>query len=231
MRIRKCASVAIALAMVFYVLPTTKAPAASKPKYSADLPMSVMTPDKVKTKSLGTLEFFDGMPSPETVQKVYDNLDLTRGVTTFLNAIPITSMYAMLRGLREAGVKVGEVVISETLWDARSLFLTPNTTTIYIFAQIDLSDGSVVLDAFPGVLGLIDDAAFQYVIDVGPFGPDEGKGGKFVFIPPGYEGDIPDGYFVARSKTFDSWVAFRASVKGGDTETPVKSIKKREYQC
>ncbi len=197
----------------------------AEPKYSANVPDSVRTPDRVETESLGTLEFFDGMPSPETVQKVYDNLDLTRGVTTFLDAIPITSMYAMNRGLREAGVAPGEVGISETLLDARSLFLTPNTTTIYIFSQIDLSDGPVVMDAPPGMLGLIDDAAFEYVIDVGPFGPDKGKGGKFLFIPPGYEGDIPGGYFVAKSKTFDLWVALRASVKDGDTATPVKMVK------
>ena len=198
----------------------------AEPKYSADVPESVKTPDKVETKSLGTLEFFDGMPSPETLRKVYDNLDLARGTTVFLDAIPITSMYAMLRGLRQAGVKVGEVAISETLWDARSLFLTPNTTTIYVFVQIDLSDGPVVMNAPPQMLGLVDNAAFKYVIDVGAFGPDKGKGGKFLFIPPGYEGDIPEGYFVAKSRTFDNWVALRASVKDGDMATPVKLVKK-----
>jgi hypothetical protein len=219
------ASLAIALALAFLALPMAKAMAAPKAKYSADVPDSVKTPDKVETKSLGTLEFFDGMPSPETVKKVYDNLDLTRGVTAFLDGIPIASMYAMLRGLREAGVAPGEVGISETLLDARSLLLTPNTTTIYILAQIDLSDGPVVLDAPPSMLGLIDDAAFRYVIDVGQLGPDKGKGGKFLFVPPGYKGDIPDGYFVAKSRTFDHWVALRASVKDGDTATPVKMIK------
>ena len=197
----------------------------AEPKYSADVPESVKTPDKVETERLGTLEFFDGMPSPETTQKVYDNLDLTRGITAFLDGIPITSMYAMLHGLREAGVAPGEVGISETLLDARSLLLTPNTTTIYILAQIDLSDGPVVMNAPPQMLGFVNDAAFRYVIDVGQAGPDKGKGGKFLFLPPGYEGDIPDGYFVAKSKTFDHWVGLRASVKDGDTATPVKMVK------
>jgi len=138
------------------------------------------------------------MPNPETVRKVYDNLDLTRGITTFLDGIPITSMYAMLHGMREAGIAPGEVGMTETLLDARSLLLTPNTTTIYILAQIDLSDGPVVMNALPQMLGFVNDAAFRYVIDVGQAGPDKGKGGKFLFLPPGYEGDIPDGYFVAK---------------------------------
>ena len=35
-----------------------------------------MTPNKMQTR-IGTLEFFDGMPSKATVDKVYDNLDLS----------------------------------------------------------------------------------------------------------------------------------------------------------
>jgi hypothetical protein len=205
---------------------TPHANAASKPKYSAKVPEFVTTPDKVETKTLGTLEFFDGMPSPETTRKVFDQLDLTRGITSFLDGIPISSLYAMLRGLREAGVKPGEVRITETLLDARSLLLTPNTTTIYILAQMDLSDGPVVMEAPPQMLGLVNDAMFRYVIDVGQAGPDKGKGSKFLFVPPGYKGDIPEGYFVAKSRTFDHWVALRAAVKDGDTATPVKSVKK-----
>ncbi len=111
----------------------------AKPKYSADVPKSILTPDKVQTESLGTLEFFDGMPNSETLRKVYDNLDLTRGVTVFLDALPITSIHAILRGQREAGVKAGEVGIFENIMDARSLYLTGNTTVVYVFAQLDLS--------------------------------------------------------------------------------------------
>jgi len=173
--------------------PNKSASAATKRKYSAKVPAFVMTPDKVETKTLGTLEFFDGMPSPDTARKVYDHLDLTRGVTSFLDGIPITSMYAMLRGLREAGVKPGEVGMTETLLDARTLLLTPNTTTIYILSQLDLSDGPVVVESPPKMLGFVNDAAFQDVIDIGVAGPDKGKGGKFLFIPPGYKGDIPEG--------------------------------------
>lgn len=218
---------AIMVASAFLVLLPEHIPQAhAEAKYSADVPEYVKTADKVETQSLGTLEFFDGMPSRETLQKVYDNLDLTRGVTAFLDGIPITSIYALLHGFQEAGVAPGEVGITETLVDARSLMLTPNTTTIYIMAQIDLSDGPVVLDAPPGVLGIVDDAAFKYVIDIGQLGPDKGKGGKYLFVPIGYKGDIPEGYFVAKSRTFDHWVILRASVKDGDTATPVKMVKK-----
>ena len=69
---------------------------AQQPKYSADVPDFLLTPDKVKTDLLGDLEFFDGMPSEATVQKSFDFLDLSRGVETFLNGMPAASIYAML---------------------------------------------------------------------------------------------------------------------------------------
>ena len=106
-----------------------------KPKYTADVPASLLTPDKVETQFLGDLEFFDGMPSEATVEKAYDFLDLARGVETFLNGMPATSLYAMLEGLKEAGLEPGDVGIFEGLMDARTLFLTANSTTQYIFGE------------------------------------------------------------------------------------------------
>ena len=45
---------------------------------------SISIPDKVRT-SIGTLEFFDGVPTGDTVQTVYDNLDRMRGVDVYLD--------------------------------------------------------------------------------------------------------------------------------------------------
>ncbi len=59
-----------------------------KSKYATDIPASITIPNSVETR-LGTLRFFDGMPDDKTVQLVYDNLDFQRGVSAFVNAIPI----------------------------------------------------------------------------------------------------------------------------------------------
>jgi hypothetical protein len=53
----------------------------------------------------------------------------------------------------------------------------------------------------PGMLGILDDMAFLYMTDLGVAGPDKGKGGKYLVLPPGYKGDVPQGYFVVPSKT------------------------------
>src|SRR6202034_1929881 len=74
------------------------------PKYSAKVPPFITTPDTVQTR-IGTLKFFDGLPDQETVQKVYDNLDFTRGVEAFLSGIPAAALYAACEGLNQIGVK------------------------------------------------------------------------------------------------------------------------------
>ena len=128
------------------------------PKYAADVPQSIQTPDVVKTERLGDLNFFDGLPSEETTKKVYDYLDTSRGVDAFLNGMPAASIYAFLTGMKEAGMDTYSMGIHEGLMDAKSLLLTPNTTVIYCFAEINVKDGPTVVEIPPGVLGPVDDA-------------------------------------------------------------------------
>jgi hypothetical protein len=195
------------------------------PKYAADVPDAIKTPDVVETERLGTLRFFDGMPDEATVNKVYDNLDFCRGVDAFLTGIPAASVYAGLEGLGEAGVKPGDLGIFEELMDARSLFLTANSTTVYCMTELNVKDGPVVVVIPPGVLGPVDDAYFRFVTDIGVTGPDKGKGGKYLFVHRDYDGEIPDGYFVIRTITYRNLMFFRAFVKDGDLKGTVAGVK------
>jgi hypothetical protein len=195
-----------------------------KPKYAADVPEFLLTPDRVETEFLGQLEFFDGMPSEATVKKAYDFLDLSRGVDAFLNGMPAASIYAFLEGLKQAGLEPGDMGITESLLDARGLLLTAQSTTPYAMAELDLKNGPVVVEIPGPVLGILDDAFFRYVSDIGLVGPDHGKGGKYLFIGPDYDGDIPEGYFVARSETYRHWLLMRVFVKDGDLDGSVKEL-------
>ena len=216
---------------VLWVINACKQPQAAKesaeykPAYSADVPASIITPDKVHTEQLGDLEFFDGMPGKSTVAKAYDFLDLSRGAEAFLNGIPAASVYAALEGMRNAGVNTGDLGIFETLMDARSLFLTPNSTTIYCLGEIDVKNGPVVVEVPPGVLGPVDDAYFRWVTDVGLTGPDQGKGGKYLFMHRDYSGVEPKGYFLAKTPSFRNLIFFRAFVNGNDFSGTVSGIK------
>ena len=100
--------------------------------------------------------------------------------------------------------------------DSTSLVLTGNTSTMYAIGLLDLAkDGPTVVDLPSGMLGILDDMAFLYMTDLGVAGPDKGKGGKFLVLPPGYDGDVPDGYFVVPSKTNGVWVFMRGYLDNG----------------
>ncbi len=186
---------------------------------------SISTPDQVQT-SIGTLKFLDGAPLPETAEMAYDYLDTMRGVDAFLKGMPGASLQGLIKGAHSLGaVESNQVVIFDKLMDSQSLFLTGNTSTVYVLPNLDLKrDGPTVLEAPAGMLGAFNDAWFRYVQDVGPAGPDKGKGGKYLILPPGYEGEVPKGYFVVKPKTYDLWVFMRASVAKG-LEAAVKNVK------
>ncbi len=198
--------------------------AATAYKYTTEIPPAITIPDKVKTR-LGTLTFKDGFPDDSTVQKVYDNLDFQRGVQAFLTAMPAASLTAIRTAQRSFGPDNQTVIIFETLMDSRSLFLTANTESIYAMAWLNLKSGPVVVESPPNTLGLVDDFWFHYVTDAGLVGPDKGKGGKFLFLPPGYEGAIPKGYFVCQSKTYNNWFGTRGFLVNGDAKPGVDNIK------
>jgi len=191
---------------------------------TTDIPVDITTPDKVETR-LGTLEFFDGLPDSATVEKVYDNLDFMRGVEVFLNTLAAGSCLAQFRGLRSVGADDQTAVLHQDRLDAKSLFLTANTQTATLWGVFSLKDGPMVMEVPPGVLGLADDAWMTYIVDMGVVGPDRGQGGKYLFLPPGYEGDVPEGYFVARSKTYEVGYGLRGFTVKGDTGPAVAAFK------
>jgi len=191
------------------------------------IPPQITTPDSVDT-SLGTLMFDDGIPSEDTAQKAYDQLDLQRGVEAFLNGFRGVSIYAARKGIRDAGAKDNEgVLIFSGLMDANSLFLTANADTVYFLANVDLSKGPMVVETPPDTLGLFDDLWFRWVIDFGAPGPDRGLGGKYLLIPPGYAGPMPDGgYFIGRPTTTSVALLGRAFLVNNDPKPAVETIKK-----
>jgi len=186
---------------------------------------SISTPNKVET-FLGTLEFFDGVPTDTTVEKVYDNIDRSRALEVFLDNVGALSVYSVIAGNAEIGLsQPNQIAVAEKLLDSHSLYLTGNTSTMYSIGHLDLDTyGPTVVEVPPGMLGMLDDAWMRYVGDFGVVGPDKGKGGKYLVLPPGYTGDVPEGYFVLKSPTFSNWFFMRGSIADG-LAPALKNIK------
>ncbi|TWT39794.1 hypothetical protein KOR42_51720 [Thalassoglobus neptunius] len=176
---------------------------------------------------MGTLEFNDGVPTVETARTVRDTLDLTRALNVYNNSFRGASALAIRKGFQSIGANDNDVVIFSELMDSHSLFLTANADTVYYLSAIDLSKGPMVIEQPPLGLGTINDMWFTWIIDIGRPGPDRGMGGKYLIVPPGYEGPLPEGgYFVAHSKTLRVLYAGRSFLVNDDPKPAVDNIKK-----
>ena len=200
----------------------------AKMKMTTEIPESIIMPDTMETR-IGTLRFFDGFPTAKTAKKAYDYLDFHRAVDVFLDEMRAASMVALRDGHRALGIRKGnQVAIFENLMDSKSLWLTANTETVYASTFMDLkADGPVVVEAPPNVLGILDDMWMRYIGDVGNAGPDRGKGGKYIILPPDFQGEIPDGFHAFKSGTYGVWLLIRGFLKDGDPAPAVAGLKEK----
>lgn len=205
--------------------PLSGPPADPRFKFSTPMPAGIAAPDKVDTR-LGTLGFFDGFPDRETARKLFDNLDFQRAVQAYLLAIPAVSQVADRNANRALGPVNRTIPIWEELVDSRTVGLTFNDNTVYSWGWVNLAQGPLVLEVPPKVLGGINDIWFRWVVDLGITGPDEGRGGRYLLLPPGYAGNVPDGYHVVRSPTFNLWIPWRSFLVDGDPKPGVDLVKK-----
>jgi len=170
-------------------------------------------PDRIET-NFGTLEFeLEAFPTDETAQKLYDELDLQRATQAYMDFYPALSVYAIIKSqIRDFKFETSSdiAVAAGPGWLPSEPFLTGNNSTVYAIASLDLKvDGPTVVDIPPGMYGTANDGLFKFLVDFGFVGPDKGKGGKYLFVPPGYKGKVPDGHFAINSPSYRIWVMMR----------------------
>jgi len=137
-------------------------------------------------------------------------------------------MYSLRESLQETfGATPSNVPIWEDLMDNETVMLTPNSQVVYVFNYLDLkTDGPTVLEAPPKLAAMLDSMWDQPITDIGATGPDKGKGGKYLVLPPGHEGDVPEGYFVVQSPTYGVMVVLRGYMENGSTANAVARLRK-----
>ncbi|MHC4574606.1 MAG: DUF1254 domain-containing protein, partial [Planctomycetota bacterium] len=186
-------------------------------------------PAKIET-TFGELNFLRGaFPTEKSAQKIYDEMDLQRATQAYMDFYPALSLYAIVSSqVRDFGLKTTSDIGVMAYMTPSENYLTGNDVTPYAVASLDLKlDGPTVLEAPPGVFGTANDAAFKFLTGFGVVGPDQGKGGKYLFLPPGYKGDVPEGYFVVRSSSYRIWPMMRGFGELGTGEQAVRWFKER----
>jgi len=172
-------------------------------------------------------EFKGGFPTSETATRVQDEQDLQRAIQTYRFFYPTVSMEATFQGQRDTGVNDNEAALILSGGPRHTLF-TGNSDTPYMGTTINLKvAGPTVIELPPGpYLGIVNDHHFGWVADIGLPGEDAGKGGKHLILPPDFKGEVPTGYYTARSRTNFILVGARALPPNGDMAAGLEAQRK-----
>ncbi len=149
-------------------------------------------------------------------------IQVQRATQAVIWALPAVTIYNFGNSIiRDLGGKTGTIAYMSQTMNSRHSFITANNVTPYVIAGFSVKDGPVVVEIPPAsnktsFFGSFVDAWFVPVADVGPTGSDKGKGGKYLFLPPGHEGETPKGFIVIPLRTNSFHCAFRpVSTNGG----------------
>ncbi len=184
-------------------------------------------------EALANSPTFENRPTNEASKVLMDELLFQRASQSYLWAMPLINTMGMKVGSEEKfGAGYNVLPVWKKRLSAKTLVTTPNSDVIYAMSYVDLGkDGPMVVDAPPGLQGILLDfwqtpiqgpaiRGQNYMGDVGFFGPDQGKGGKFLLLPPGYQGAVPDGYFPYRSNTNNVFIFLRTFYQDAENLAP-----------
>lgn len=189
------------------------------------LMLACSLPAHAQTAPPASYAFVKGYPTSEASQRARDDADFQRAMTAYRFWYPSVSVEGIFNGNREVGIKDSEG-LGIAAAGPRQVGFTLNSDTPYGSGVIDVSKGPMVIEVPPGpYIGLVNDHHQGWVLDMGLPGPDAGKGGKHLILPPDYKGSVPEGYFVGRSKSYKNLFALRALPVGGDLAKAMDALR------
>ena len=153
-----------------------------------------------------------------------------RAVEAAIWGMPAVNFELMAQAMADAGATFNQVVYWSRPLTWKNQTLTPNPDTIYVMPFYNTKDaGPVVLEIPPAgegsITGSIDDGWQTALEDVGPAGVDKGAGGKYLILPPGYQGAVPDGYIALPSATYAGFALLRSNLRGGSDEDRARAVR------
>ena len=193
---------------------------------TSDQTRSDAQPAKALNSRIGELKYENGFPTQETVDKLYNELDFQSAVLAYQYATPLVAYNELNLGLKQISVDPGDVAVAERFLQPAEIALTGNNNTIYGQSFLDLaaSHGPLVVEMPAGLYGAFFDLWQRPIGQIGPAGPDKGKGGKFVVVPSDFTDPIPAGYIPIKSSTTLAAVFVRAFVRNNDVAAAAKSL-------
>ena len=155
-----------------------------------------------------------------------------RAVQAVLWGMPAVSMVGFRKHLDELGVGYNDVIYFSKPVEPRHELITANNQTPYVVSIVDTRGGPVVVDvpaasANVALFGSAIDSWQVPLVDFGPAGEDAGKGGKYLFLPPGHTGAPPSDYVVVPAPTYFVHIALCPILRGQGTNDDAVATSRR----
>ena len=152
-----------------------------------------------------------------------------RVVEAVIWGMPAVNYDLMFQAAVRAKGNFNQVIYWSRLPDWKIQTLTPNPDAIYLTPFINTKDvGPVVLEIPPAdagsITGTVMDLWQSALEDVGPAGMDNGRGGKYVILPPGYKAKLPTGYIPLPSDTYQGYALLRSIPMSGSPSDIAKAV-------
>lgn len=146
-----------------------------------------------------------------------------RGVQAVIWGMPAVNIASLRQAtFRDIGARYNDIVYMSNLAEPRHELLTPCNRAPYVLVMLNVKKGPVVFevppaDAKAALSGCAVDSWLVPLAEIGPAGSDAGRGGRYVFLPPGFQDRLPDGYLPVRAKTYNVCIALRPLPNAGET--------------
>lgn len=153
-----------------------------------------------------------------------------RAIEAVIWGIPAVNYDRMFEAARAASAGPNQIVYWSRPINWMNQTLTPNPNAIYVMPFIDTTSvGPMVMEIPPAtggaIVGSLMDVWQVPIEDVGVAGVDKGQGGKYLILPPDYEGSVPDGYIPMPSSTYQTYGLLRANIADDSDAGIAKSVE------
>ncbi|GAB3317917.1 hypothetical protein GCM10027451_36230 [Geodermatophilus aquaeductus] len=152
------------------------------------------------------------LPRREDLPLIFDELDYQLACQAYLWALPLVSYAQWKTQHYDVFGATGSDLVHYLSYQDRLGLITANATTPYILNFFDLSEtGPLVVELPPGPTagGMSDFWQREFAV-LGEMGPDAGRGGKHVVVPPGEAApEVGDGWYVQHATVLNIMFGFR----------------------
>jgi len=157
-----------------------------------------------------------------------DRVTHYRAIDAIVWAMPLLNFKTFRDGHADLGVGYNDIAYNSLVQDWKFQAATPNDNTPYVDFFWTVKDGPVVVEIPPSaegvaIFGTLMDAWQRPLEDVGAKGKDQGRGGKYLMLPPGYDGELLTGAYVLPQKTYNGFAILRPIIPDASPENLAKA--------